>query len=130
MANSRRILCSCSDKGETGSMPSMCPEVAANSFERSTILARSSSFFFRWEMSRAKCTISRRLRRGSSKTIVEMFTHNRLPRLVLTFRSKSGILPCCAAQKLDSAAAAANFRPKCPRPPGLHDKSGFKTSDS
>lgn len=70
---------------------------ATISLEISSILASNSSLFLRCEMSRARCTIRRRSRRGSSNTRVETFTHSLLPERVLTSRSKSGVSNFCAA---------------------------------
>ena len=70
---------------------------ATISLEISSLLASNSSLFLRCEMSRARCTIRRRSRRGSSNTRVETFTHSLLPERVLTSRSKSGVSNFCAA---------------------------------
>ena len=70
---------------------------ATTSLEISSILASNSSLFLRCEISRARCTTRWRLRRGSSNTRVETFTHILSPERVLTSRSKSGVSNFCAA---------------------------------
>jgi hypothetical protein len=70
---------------------------ATTSLEISSILASNSSLFLRCEISRARCTTRWRLRRGSSNTRVETFTHILSPERVLTSRSNSGVSNFCAA---------------------------------
>ena len=83
---------------------------ATISLEISSILASNSSLFLRCEMSRARCTIRRRSRRGSSNTRVETFTRSLLPERVLTSRSKIGSGQLLRSALLDAAIADTDLR--------------------